>query len=218
MKRTQELIRQLASDLSRSTVTIRFPFKFWMSFTFLACVTGLSTAYIAQNWPQDAHLPAHISLVYLIEAALWGFGAIAAAWLSYDAGFPGPGRKNVYRVASVILTVAACCVVWKWSSLSMSEEALMEMDVLRGRCGIFIAGSSAVASACMFFVVRGAAPTRLSWAGLWSAASMSCVGAFFMHLVCPHDNPLHLLVWHFLPIAVLMAVGAVLGSKVLRWA
>ncbi len=217
MNKTQDLINHLVTDSKASSLQKQFSLKFWTIFFLFFVLSGLSVLYITQNWPEDAHLPLSLSFGYFAEAFLWVLGSLASGWIAYEASFAGPLTQKVVRIAGLILGVAACCILWKWNSLSLASELPLEVDLLRGRCGFFIAFSAVFSSVGLFFVVRGAAPTRLAWAGLWSAASMACVGAFFMHLVCPHDNPLHLIVWHFSPTVGLMLLGAVVGTRALRW-
>jgi hypothetical protein len=219
MKETKELIDVLSLDVSadaRGGIKA-FATRYWLSFFIVVLISGLLTAGIAHFWPEDAHVPVEPSMSYFLEALLWIFGVGAAAAIAYEGVFPGPVRKPFLILAGLLLSLGSACLFWKASTLSLGRELPVELDILRGRCGFFIMLTAPISTAWMFAVLRMGATTRSWWPGLWGGASMACVGAFFMHLVCPHDNPLHLMMWHFVPVMTLMSAGAFAGRWVLKW-
>jgi hypothetical protein len=45
----------------------------------------------------------------------------------------------------------------------------------------------------------------------------SAVGVLGTNIICPNDRPLHVLLWHVLPMTVIAAAGGALGGWLLRW-
>ena len=76
-------------------------------------------------------------------------------------------------------------------------------------------GSSRASS--IWSLVRRAAPLRPGWTGLLATLTAASVGALGTHLVCPNGDAAHLLVWHFVPVALLAAAGIQLGRRLLHW-
>jgi hypothetical protein len=69
----------------------------------------------------------------------------------------------------------------------------------------------------LLLMVRGAAPLRAAWAGLLALLATSAVGVLGTNIICPNDRPLHVLLWHVLPMTVIAAAGGALGGWLLRW-
>jgi hypothetical protein len=65
----------------------------------------------------------------------------------------------------------------------------------------------------LFFLLKRALPLHTGWAGLLAttgAAALADAGTCF---ICLHENPWHILVWHFLPVAALGLAGIAIGRK-----
>ena len=69
----------------------------------------------------------------------------------------------------------------------------------------------------MFFIVRMGAPTHSGQAGAIAAFSATALAYFCMRLIEANDHPLHLLIWHALPVLILSLVGLLAGKAFLRW-
>ena len=71
--------------------------------------------------------------------------------------------------------------------------------------------------AFLFFMLKQAAPLEPSRVGVFSMLSVAGLGALATQFICRNDDPLHILLWHFLPVAVLGCVGVLIGGSILRW-
>ncbi len=65
--------------------------------------------------------------------------------------------------------------------------------------------------------LRNGAPDRPALAGAAAGLFAGAIGAAFYATHCPDDSPLFVAVWYPLTIAIVTAVGAVVGSRLLRW-
>jgi hypothetical protein len=72
-------------------------------------------------------------------------------------------------------------------------------------------------SIAMFLTIRKGAPIQCCWAGSMATLSVTALGYLWLRLVELNDNPLHLIVWHVLPIMVICLVGMMAGKYILRW-
>ena len=65
--------------------------------------------------------------------------------------------------------------------------------------------------------LRGAAPTRLAWAGAGAGLLAGALGALAYALHCPEMAAPFLAVWYLAGMALPTLAGAWLGPRVLRW-
>ena len=67
------------------------------------------------------------------------------------------------------------------------------------------------------WALRGAAPTRLAWAGAGAGLLAGALGALAYALHCPEMAAPFLAVWYLAGMALPTLAGAWLGPRVLRW-
>src|SRR5690606_34401839 len=84
-------------------------------------------------------------------------------------------------------------------------------------CVYKTASVAALPGAALFLMVRQAAPLRAGWAGLLAMLATTAVGVLGANVICPNDRPLHMLVWHVLPLMLFAAIGVGLGVWLLKW-
>jgi hypothetical protein len=85
-------------------------------------------------------------------------------------------------------------------------------------CSIDILFLSLIPLALLFTVVRRSAPTKFIYTGINIALCCASLGALLLQFSCPSNDPAHLLLWHLiLPLTSLVAVGALVATKILKW-
>ncbi|MGZ3403029.1 MAG: NrsF family protein [Phenylobacterium sp.] len=67
------------------------------------------------------------------------------------------------------------------------------------------------------WAVRGLAPTRLGLAGLAAGGCAGALGAMIYSLACNETSAPFLAIWYTLGMALVAALGAAAGSRLLRW-
>ena len=67
------------------------------------------------------------------------------------------------------------------------------------------------------WAVRGLAPTRLGLAGLAAGGCAGALGAMIYSVACDETSAPFLAIWYTLGMALVAAVGAATGSRLLRW-
>ncbi|NWG54107.1 MAG: DUF1109 domain-containing protein [Hydrogenophilaceae bacterium] len=149
-----------------------------------------------------------------------GFSALlAAASLPLLARLSQPGRpiRSALIVIAGVLAVTAAAFV----TAMMGEAPEARMRAMTGGgfpwCLVFIPILAIPAAAGLFWVVRGLAPTRLAAAGAAVGAAAGSLGAIAYSLYCPIDSPAFVTLWYTAGIGVSAALGALVGSRLLRW-
>ncbi|WP_412064292.1 NrsF family protein [Rhizobium sp. SYY.PMSO] len=149
-------------------------------------------------------------------------------------------------VVTIALAVTACAVVfrigrpgaslrvWGWALLAAPvlllaaaavEMAVMPADSWGARmighnarfCLTLIPLLSIGPLACFLFALRHGAPEKPGAAGAVAGLAASGIAATFYASNCTDDSPLFVLFWYPIAIAIVTAVGYVLGKRLLRW-
>lgn len=203
-ERTEELIRELAEDLTpvrpipRLRVVLLCIVLLWAAIAVPgALLRGLRPDLL------DALLASRGTFLVFGALALSGLGGILAA-----LAMSVPGRDAAAGVGLVLgvggLVAAAglgtLLLLWNPHPLTAWVEA-GDLGCLGVACGIAVIPAAGI----VWFVGR-AAPYRPLVAVLAAAAGMAALGAVAAQASCPYAEPRHLLVGHVLA----PAVGAVL--------
>jgi hypothetical protein len=71
--------------------------------------------------------------------------------------------------------------------------------------------------ACLMVALRRGAPMHPTLAGAIAGLVSGGVGALLYALTCPDDSPFFVATWYSIAIAIVTAVAAYLGHRLLRW-
>jgi len=130
-----------------------------------------------------------------------------------------PGVRAGGSWAAIGLPVA---VVWLAAAgLLLRVSADSRWTLVLGNtwrtCPINIAVLSIPAFVTVFWAMRGLAPTRLRLAGAASGLLAGSMATLAYSLHCPEMSVAFWAVWYVLGMLVPMAIGALLGPRLLRW-
>ncbi|MBN8949044.1 MULTISPECIES: NrsF family protein [unclassified Rhizobium] len=149
-------------------------------------------------------------------------------------------------VVTIALAVTACAVVfrigrpgvslrlWGWTLLAAPllllaavavEMAVMPADSWSARmighnarfCLTLIPLLSIGPLACFLLALRHGAPEKPGVAGAVAGLAASGIAATFYASNCTDDSPLFVMLWYPIAIAIVTAVGYILGKRLLRW-
>jgi hypothetical protein len=121
------------------------------------------------------------------------------------------------QLGMILFVVLAVMLLSKLSFSTLATEFPGEMDFYRGRCGPIMLILGALDTGLLMALARRGAPTKPRLTGLWIALSAGVMGLFVMQFICAHENFLHVLIWHLVPVGLLAAGGYSLGRRLLRW-
>jgi hypothetical protein len=150
------------------------------------------------------------------------FAALAAAVILPAAmQLMKPGRPLGWRLLAIGLFVALCAIA-AWISLmgEMPEQRWQAWMGGEGRapwCVVLIPILAAPVAALLTWFMRSFAPTQLTMAGAAIGALAGGVAAMAYAMYCPTDSVAFVTTWYTLAIAVCAVLGALVGSRFLRW-
>lgn len=127
------------------------------------------------------------------------------------------------RVGAMVLLFAAPIML-------LGGAVLVELSVIpRAQWGALMLGDNAMhclrvipllAIAPLFaliYAMRGGAPQNPTLAGALAGAASAGIAATLYASNCPDDSPLFVVSWYPLATLIVVAAGAVLGNRLLRW-
>ena len=212
--KTNDLIAMLATEAS-ATPTVS-PLRRCVQ----ATATGLaiSLALVLTLWGLNPELNA---LAH--TQAFW----VKVVWLVLTCTFAVPVVMHLARPG-----VAAGRGVWGIAAalagmaiLALAQVATVDADtgmslMLGGSwqvCSASIAALSVPLLAALLWMLRGMAPTRPALAGASAGLMAAAMSGLVYSLHCPETAYPFLAVWYVAGMALMAGVGALLGSRLLRW-
>jgi hypothetical protein len=212
--KTNELIAALAADAA--------PVKpgALSSRLALACLvaTGLALALVLVwlGMRPDIHIA-------MRTAAFWikaGYTtALAGCGFALTLRLGRPGAK-LGPAAAIAPAVFAALAVLAAVELLTAPAGKMPGELMGSSwrvCPIFILAISAPVYALVVWALRGMAPTRLRLAGAAAGLLAGGVGATVYGLHCQESSAAFVAIWYSLGVAAIVALGALLGPRLLRW-
>ena len=200
--RTEQIVRSLAADLKpvRRLPKVEWRTAVWAVFA-AACV-AIGSYGIGPRTDLAAKLrdPA-----FLVEGALLVLVSLFAARSAFSSSIPGAERSTDGRILPVMGLLVWVCVIAGGpavASFAPGWTCLARMIAL-----VFVPALAAL------WMLRRAVPLAPGWTGglaLLSAGSLAMLGT---RMLCPKDDPGHVLLWHLGPVLL----AAVLGIRLGRW-
>lgn len=145
-------------------------------------------------------------------ASGWTLFAVFLTWLVFGRGGSTLPRRPMVVLAAALAAPIAL-LVWMTTFHGTYEEPFE-------RVGFRCMGLSMVIAlaplAGFLFLRRGTEPRRPSALGAGAGAVCGAWAAVAVDLWCPLTSSSHVLVGHVVPLVVLIGLGALLGSRLLR--
>jgi hypothetical protein len=212
--KTNDLIAMLATEAS-ATPTVS-PLRRCAQAT--AAGVAISLALVLTLWGLNPELNALAQ-----TQAFW----VKVMWLVLTCTFAVPvvmhlarpgvaAGRSVWGIAAALLGMAM---------LALAQVATVDADtgmqlMLGGSwqiCSASIAALSVPLLAALLWMLRGMAPTRPALAGASAGLMAGAMSGLVYSLHCPETAYAFLAVWYVAGMAVMAGVGALLGSRLLRW-
>lgn len=150
----------------------------------------------------------------------FAYAALAGLLLVLAAGrLSRPGVRLGGLVVAIGLPFALMAVMGGMRLAMAARSAWHEL--LMGRSAdvcpwnILIIGLPLLAGA--IWAMRGLAPTRLTAAGLAAGGAAGALSALIYGFHCPETAAPFVAIWYTLGMALVAALGGLLGARVLRW-
>jgi hypothetical protein len=147
-------------------------------------------------------------------AAVTGLiAAVVLTRLARPAARPGP----LAAVALAPFAVVALMAAVRMAQAPAGAYRTMLMGHSAMVCPWRIAAIGLPVLAGAVWALRGLAPTRLGLAGLAAGAAAGGIGAAVYAIACNETSAPFLAIWYTLGIVAVTALGALTGSRLLRW-
>jgi hypothetical protein len=212
--KTNDLIAMLAAEAS-ATPTVS-PLR--RCAQAIAAGMAVSLVLVLTLWGLNPELNAlartqafWVKVVWLVLTCL--FAAPVVMHLSRPGIAAGRG---VWGIAAALLGMVM---------LALAQVATVDADtgiqLMLGRswqiCSASIAALSVPLLAALLWMLRGMAPTRPALAGASAGLMAGALASLVYSLHCTETAYAFVAVWYVAGIAVMAGVGALLGTRILRW-
>lgn len=148
-----------------------------------------------------------------VPASLAGIALVLAQRVSHP-GVP-LGRAPVALLGPILVLAVLAVAAWVQAA-PPDRPALLQGQTWK-TCALSIALVSAPVFVAALWVMKGLAPTRLRLAGAAAGLLASTVGTVVYAFHCPELAAPFLFVWYGVGMALPVALGALLGPRLLRW-
>jgi hypothetical protein len=210
--KTDALIRALAADHAvRAPAVERF-----LAATVAAGFIASAILFAAILGPRpDIATVAMSEPRFLFKFVVTLVLALSAALLVRQLARPGAQVHLAWLAAAPVLILFAVGV-----ELMLVPAAAWEAKVVGTNariCLTMVPLLSVPLLAAALLALRNGAPTRPALAGAVAGLLAGGLGATLYAAHCTDDSPLFVVTWYTLAIALVVAAGALLGSRLLRW-
>jgi hypothetical protein len=153
-----------------------------------------------------------VAFKFLIVLTLIGAAGTLAFRMMHPEDRPSLWSAPAPALALLAFGVAAELIVSPptvWQPLLIGTNALT--------CLALVPLLSLLPLGCILAGLRYGAPSHPRLSGTVAGLLAGGIGAALYAMHCPDDSPLFVAAWYGLSIAVVAALGAALGARVLRW-
>ena len=211
---TEHLIRQLVADAA--PVRPLRPIFVRVAGWFLLGLASLAAVMLMMGVRRELG-DAGDRIDFGFEAALLVGTAIAAAVGALTLSIPGAAQDARVRWLPVGLAILCVLVAAGEIAYAAATGAPAGRLTFAWHCVYKTTAVATVPAAMLFLMVRRGAPLHAGWAGLLAVLAAAAMGVLGANIICPTDRPVHMLLWHVLPLVLFAALGAALGKRLLRW-
>ena len=208
---TESLIQELAADATGPVVPIGHTLL-----RALGLGAFLTTLSLLILHPRTDIAQALFTVPFIFKLALMVSLAGTAAFFLVETARPVPARRRGRSLLLAPLLLAGAVIIElatapadAWPSLLVGHNA--------AHCLTLIPLLSMVPLACLLSALRRGAAGNPGLAGATAGLAAGAVAALVYALTCPDDSPLFIATWYSIAIAIVTAVSAYAGSRLLRW-
>lgn len=209
--KTVELIAMLAADTTPQPDMVA---RLWRTLpvAFLISFVALVTL-----WHVRPDLASALASPSLIKTVLPGVLAIAAFWLARGMARPEARVRAQWAVVMLLAAGSALALGLGLAKFGMSGM-ITAMDTPNLiTCFASIPVLSALPLVAVFWALKSGAPANTRTAGAAAGLLAGALGTMIYSFHCPEDSILFFLPAYGLNMLIVMAAGAALGPRYLRW-
>jgi len=152
---------------------------------------------------------------YLWTAVLALTTSVLAVVATLVLSVPGAERTPLLRRATVVL-LAIWALTMTWAVIETGRGLPITTDPHWPACFARVVVLTIVPMIVLFVMARRAAPLRLGWTGAFAAVAAASIAALAVQIACPLDDAGHAFLGHFVPVAIIAALGVVVRRVLVR--
>jgi hypothetical protein len=157
---------------------------------------------VAEMWRS----PMLLARLGLLGATLW-----LAVTSAFRLSVPG-GETRVWARWWPLVALGALVALSTAEVLTGAVTGSMGSPMRSWMCVRKIAFAGAIPAVLAIVLLHRAAPIEPRWTALLGVLAAGAAGALTSEMACSIESPIHILLWHLLPIVVFGLVGAVIGG------
>jgi hypothetical protein len=211
--KTDDFIRALSADLtpSRSSLELRFAAAVLPGFLVALALFAVTLG------PRPDFAAAMGDMRFIFKFVVTLLLAVCSALLVWRLARPGAPVRSQLPLLALVPVVLALGVVAEMNVLPRSSWMTKLIGQNSVVCMLSIPFFAAPMLIAALAALRRGAPTNPGLAGAVAGLLAGSIGAAIYAAHCPDDSPLFIAVWYSISIAVVTAVGAIAGQRMLRW-
>jgi hypothetical protein len=210
--KTDELIERLVAEARpvRPLVDPARRARWWTVAALTVAALGVACFGLRRDAADVWRSPMLVTRVALLGTTLWL--AVATAFrLSVPGGEPRAWARWWPLVALGALVALSVAEV-----LTGAVTGSMGSPLRSWMCVRKVAFVGTLPAILAVVLIRRAVPLEPRWTALLGMLAAGAAGALASEMACSIDTPIHILLWHVLPIAVFAGVGALVGGWLWR--
>ncbi len=212
--KTEDLIKAMVAD----TATVSPPISrtLWLALAAgvaLACAEFFGLLQVRSDFAYAiTHEPRFI-FKFVFTLGL----AIPALLLVLRLARPDGEAGWAKALLALPLILLAVAVALEMNAVPPEHWQVSALGSMPGACMKYIPMLSVAPFIAVFLALRSGAPSNPAAAGAAAGLLSAGIGAALYATFCVDDSPMFLAIWYVTGMAIVVALGALLGSRLLRW-
>jgi hypothetical protein len=196
-------VRRLLDPLQRATL--------WVAVALVCVNLGLLYFGVRRDIASAWHDVTFILRLILLASTMW-LAVVAAFRLAV------PGRDTrAWSRWWPIIGLAALVALAGGEVVTGALFGDMGSPLRAWTCVRKVAFVGAVPATLAVILIQRAEAVEPKWTALLGVLAAGAAGALTSELACPIRAPIHIMLWHVMPVALSAGIGAVVGSILLAW-
>ena len=210
--RTDQLIAAMEADTTRTR-----PVSAVLPAAVLLGMLAIAILFLPAMGMRPDLGAAIVRVQVMVKQAVPVLVAVGAFGAAVRLSRPGSGMGGWALVLAAVPALLAVTVASELMILPRPDWMPAMMGSSNGQCVGFITVMSLPLLAGTLWALRRGASTRPVLSGAIAGLLSGGAAAIVYSIHCTEDNPLFYAVWYIIAILVATALGALLGSRLLRW-
>ncbi|MBU6266848.1 MAG: DUF1109 family protein [Sphingomonadales bacterium] len=143
--------------------------------------------------------------------------ALASAWAAVDMARPSVGVQRGGWGWTALMAAVLPGSALGLAAVELWHDRPVTLDPAGVACLMLGLGTGLITLAALVLWLRRGAPSSLRRAGMLAGVAAGAAGAFAVSLWCPHDNLMHIGVWHGATVIVMGLAGRWLLPRWIAW-